>query len=61
MSAFWKNLHRLAQGQLFNGGHLHGNALPAADAKTPEKPVAKNIRSDGPNRCLPHQQIAAYR
>jgi hypothetical protein len=61
MSAFWNNLHRLAQGQLFNGGYLHGDngATPARSSQPTASPP--KIRPDERDRTLPHAQIAACR
>jgi hypothetical protein len=56
MTAFWKNLHLLAQGQLFNGGYLVDKAVEplattAADAnKTGGKPASKFKRAPLPTR-----------
>ena len=61
MSAFWKNLHRLAQGQLFNGGHLGAGAVTTDAARTPAPTPCKDARRDDPNRGLRHVQIAALR
>jgi hypothetical protein len=59
MTAFWKNLHRLAQGQLFNGGYLVGPqaVAPKIAPSTPARPQ-KSALTTG-NR-LPHRQIAAF-
>jgi len=39
MTAFWKNLHRLAQGQLFNGGYL----VEPAPAPRRNEPAVERI------------------
>jgi len=61
MSAFWVHLHRLAQGQLFNGGYLHSLALPPKDAAAPAQRTTTDTLRDTPARCLPHTQIVACR
>jgi len=33
MTPFWKNLHRLAHGQLFNGGYMDEKSATAIAAK----------------------------
>ncbi len=58
MAAFWTHLHRLAQGQLFNGGYLDWRTLQPT--KTPGRPIVGTLR-DTPARCLPHTQIVACR
>jgi hypothetical protein len=61
MAAFWTHLHRLAQGQLFNGGHLDWRTLqPTKTAEPSERPCRPALR-DTPARCLPHTQIVACR
>jgi len=60
MSTFWNHLHRLAQGQLFNGGYLG----PSAAAEQAAKAAAERDKDpcrDDPNRGLHHVQIAALR
>jgi hypothetical protein len=59
MSAFWYNLHRLAQGQLFNGGYIGAGAVTTEAARTPTP--CKDAQRDDPNRGLRHVQIAALR
>jgi hypothetical protein len=61
MSAFWVHLHRLAQGQLFNGGYLHELALPPNDAEASAPRTVGDALRDTPARCLPHTQIVACR
>jgi hypothetical protein len=59
MTAFWKNLHRLAQGQLFNGGYLVGPQAVAPKA-APSTPVRPRERTPTTGNRLPHRQIAAF-
>ena len=61
MAAFWVHLHKLAQGQLFNGGYLDARTLqrPSEPATTPARTAA--ALRDTPARCLPHTQIVACR
>ena len=61
MAAFWKNLHLLAQGQLFNGGYLVDKTVesiattPADASKNSGKPVS-NVK------CAPlPTRTAAFR
>jgi hypothetical protein len=60
MTAFWKNLHQLAHGQLLNGGHLNGETVRQL-AKPEAKLDAKRTCSSDAIRRPPHPQIAAYR
>jgi len=55
MTTFWKQLQRLALGQLFNGGYL---SAPPASAKPAAKPLPKDRTAEFGNR-LPHAQIVA--
>jgi hypothetical protein len=61
MSAFWKNLHGLAHGQLFNGGYIAPQAVV-------EIAVKENARRKDSSRCnqgceqpAPWPRLAAYR
>jgi len=62
MTTFWKHLHRLAQGQLFNGGYLNAEpeAAPPAAAK-PEAERQRTITNEAAARRPRHAPIAAYR
>lgn len=60
MTAFWKNLHQLAHGQLLNGGHLSGEVARQL-AKPEAKVDTRRTCSDEAIRRPPHPQIAAYR
>ena len=60
MSTFWKNLHGLAQGQLFNGGHL----APATVVTLVEKDNTRcneQSKNKGRRQRTPWPRIAAYR
>ena len=61
MTAFWDHLHRLAQGQLFNGGHLDARTLEPASEPAPPRNAIRDALRDTPARCLPHTQIVACR
>lgn len=61
MSAFWNNLHRLVQGQLFNGGHLHGDNAAALASSMQPTASPRGARPDERDRTLPHVQTAACR
>ena len=61
MSAFWNNLHRLVQGQLFNGGYLQGGSATALARKSQPTASPREARPDERDRTLPHVQIAACR
>ena len=58
MTAFWKNLHGLALGQLFNGGYLGGRAgtLPSRNAQP--VPAAAGTRTSERNQGLPKARVA---
>jgi hypothetical protein len=60
MTAFWKNLQQLAQGQLFNGGYL-SPGVARDQAKSLTKVDDKRTCSNDSIRRPPHPQIAAYR
>ena len=61
MTAFWKNLHLLARGQLFNGGYLTDETGPPAQKKPAVEPLDGRKRaSDAPSRPLP-ARLAACR
>ena len=60
MLAFWKNLHQLTRGQLFNGGYLGAEATRSEAEAVAKADDRRNCRSD-PLRRPPHTQIAAYR
>jgi len=62
MTAFWKNLHRLAQGQLFNGGYLVEPPPSATStARDATQDARRKARKLDTRRRLPHLQIAGYR
>ena len=61
MSTFWKNLHQVARGQLFNGGHLSASDIAAEAARIHKATPCEKPRRDDPNRGLRHVQIAALR
>ena len=61
MSSFWNNLHRLVQGQLFNGGYMHGGSATALARDSQPTAIPQKSRPDDRDRTLPHVQIAAYR
>ena len=54
MTAFWKNLHRLAQGQLFNGGYLtEETANPIQQRRAEEKDDARQRAPTAAAGALP--------
>lgn len=60
MTAFWKNLQQLAQGQLFNGGYLSAD-VARDQARSLSNVDDKRTCTNDLIRRPPHQQIAAYR
>ena len=61
MTAFWVHLHRLAQGQLFNGGYLDSRALqPTKAPETPQRAAAGALRDTTAPR-LPRTQLVGCR
>jgi len=61
MTAFWKNLHQLAHGQLFNGGYLTEKTAAQLAAKTNGTTCRKPGRTGVEQRGPAHPQIAAFR
>ena len=58
MTAFWKNLQRLALGQLFNGGYLRAD-YETPDARTSQPtPATRNAGAGDRNCTLPGGQVA---
>jgi hypothetical protein len=58
MTAFWKNLHSLALGQLFNGGYLGGRAGTAPARNAQPTPNAAGTRASERNAHLPNGRAA---
>lgn len=59
MTTFLKNLHGLAQGQLFNGGYFAPAAAAAIAAK--EGTACKDAHAKSGSRNMPWPRLAAYR
>ena len=61
MSAFWNNLHRLAQGLLVNGGYL-GASFPSETTEVVATRTApKKERRTEPARHVPNAPVATCR
>ena len=58
MTTFWKELQRLALGQLFTGGHF-GTRLPHAQPTDSAAPARTQERTAGTGQRVPQVRIAA--
>jgi hypothetical protein len=59
MNTFWKNLHGLSQGQLFNGGYLAPSTVASLASK--ENAADKRDRKRDCRERQPWPRLAAYR
>jgi len=59
MTPFWKNLHQLAQGQLFNGGYLGENSATRIAANVvAERNDRPRAAGEAPAQRLPTRLVA---